>query len=191
MGRVTTADDACRAVAEAQLLHERKCETRGFIGNDPPGKTASIELIEQFRHTRKQACLAAQVLGVKIEEFPAHFVIPGIARFDAEPETKQPARARRGFGADKLDRQSCETAGDTLTVESIAKIESGIGKRSVEIEKNSLGHLRELLVRRANSINIILAEAVFNGVQGMPFIVGWTGFRFKPGMTKPQYFLAR
>jgi hypothetical protein len=54
----------------------------------------------------------------------------------------------------------------------MAEIESGIGKRAVEIEKNGLDHLRELLVRRANGINIILAEAVFNGVQGHSLLVG-------------------
>ncbi len=80
------------------------------------------------------------MLGVEIEEFRAHGVIPDIARLDVEPEAKQSARARRGFGTDKLDRQGCESACDTLPIEGMAEIGSGIGKRSVEIEKNGLDH---------------------------------------------------
>jgi len=92
-------------------------------------------LAQKIQHAFEGAGMAAQVVGVKLQEFFPHGTELRIFGAQAKPQGEQAAGAVGGLGADEFVFQRSQAMPDPLQIERVAEVGRGIDEGAVEVEE--------------------------------------------------------
>ena len=119
----------------------------GLLVTTPHFRPRASSAAEQVEDAGEGPRVAADVVGVELQELLAHGGKVRVVGMQVEADAEQAARAVRGLRADDVVGQRRQAVAGALQVERVAEVGRGVDQGAVEVEQHGpdalkLGHVQ-------------------------------------------------